>query len=38
VIAETVREVLGDDWSPEIDQAWGKLLEEIDQVVAQTEA
>jgi hemoglobin-like flavoprotein len=38
VIAETVREVLGDDWSPEIDQAWGKLLGEIDAFVAQSEA
>ena len=38
VIAETVREVLGDDWSPEIDGAWRKLLGEIDHVVAQSEA
>lgn len=38
VIAETVREVLGDDWSPEIDQAWGKLLGRIDAFVAQSEA
>jgi hemoglobin-like flavoprotein len=38
VIAETVREVLGDDWSPEIDAAWRKLLEEIDAVVAQSQA
>ena len=38
VIAETVREVLGDDWSPEIDQAWGKLLGKIDAFVAQSEA
>jgi hemoglobin-like flavoprotein len=37
VIAETVREVLGDDWSPEIDQAWGKLLGKIDAFVAQSE-
>jgi len=37
VIAETVREVLGDDWSPEIDQAWGKLLAKIDAFVAQSE-
>ena len=26
VIAETMRELLGDDWSPEIDAAWRKLL------------
>jgi len=38
VIAKTVREVLGDDWSAEIDQAWGKLLGEIDAFVAQSEA
>ena len=38
VIAETVREVLGDDWSAEIDQAWGKLLGEIDAFGAQSEA
>jgi hemoglobin-like flavoprotein len=37
VIAETAREVLGDDWSPEIDQAWGKLLGKIDAFVAQSE-
>ena len=30
VIAETVRELLGNDWSPEIDAAWRKLLDEID--------
>ena len=35
VIAETVREVLGDDWSPQIDVAWRKLLDEIECVVAQ---
>ena len=33
VIAETLREVLGDDWSPEIDAAWRKLLAEIEGVV-----
>jgi hypothetical protein len=38
VIAETVREVLADDWSPEIDQAWRKLLVEIDAFVALSEA
>ena len=27
VIAETMRELLGDEWSPEIDAAWRKLLE-----------
>jgi hemoglobin-like flavoprotein len=37
VIADTLRELLGSDWSPEIAEAWGKLLAEIDGVVAQTE-
>jgi hemoglobin-like flavoprotein len=38
VIAETVHEVLGDDWSPEIDAAWRKLLADIDALVAQSQA
>ena len=37
VIAETLRELLGTDWSPEIDDAWRALLTEIDGVVAQSE-
>jgi len=35
VIAGTLRELLGADWSPEIDIAWRKLLEEIEAVVSQ---
>lgn len=35
VIADTARELLGDDWSPEMEQAWRKFLAEIDQVIAQ---
>ena len=35
VIADTVREILGSDWSPEIEEAWRKLLVEIDRVVTQ---
>ena len=35
VIAGTLREVLGADWSPEIDLAWRKLLEEIELMVSQ---
>jgi hemoglobin-like flavoprotein len=35
VIANTMREILGDDWSLEIDDAWQKLLGEIDQLIAQ---
>ena len=38
VIAATVREVLGDDWSPEVDEAWRKLLADIDAFVAQSQA
>lgn len=37
VIADTMREVLGTDWSPEIDDAWRKLLGEIDRFIAQSE-
>ena len=33
-----MREVLGDDWSPEIDAAWRKLLADIDAFVAQSQA
>jgi hemoglobin-like flavoprotein len=36
VIADTMRELLGTDWSPEIDEAWRKLLAELDRVVAET--
>ncbi|MBR1198766.1 globin [Bradyrhizobium sp. AUGA SZCCT0240] len=35
VIAETLREILDQDWSPEIDAAWRKLLDEIEQLVLQ---
>ena len=35
VIAATLRELLGLDWSPEIDEAWRKLLAEIAGVVAR---
>ena len=38
VIAATLREVLGADWSGEIDAAWQKLLAEIEGVVAQSDA
>jgi hemoglobin-like flavoprotein len=38
VIADTLREILGPDWSPEIDEAWRNLLAEIDRVIAQSEA
>ena len=35
VIAATVREILGADWSSEIDAAWRQLLEEIEQLILQ---
>jgi hemoglobin-like flavoprotein len=38
VIANALREVLGADWSAEIDQAWQSLLAEIKIVVAQSDA
>ena len=38
VIKDTMRELLGSDWSPEIESAWQSLLTELDQVVAETEA
>jgi hemoglobin-like flavoprotein len=38
VIATTLREIIGADWSPEIDVAWRKLLDEIERVVSQREA
>ncbi len=37
VIADTIRDLLGTDWSPEIDDAWRKLLGEIDNFVVQSE-
>ena len=33
VVAATLREVLGPDWSPEIDAAWRELLVELDYYV-----
>jgi hemoglobin-like flavoprotein len=38
VIADTLRELLGADWSPEMAEAWRKLLAELDSVIAQSEA
>jgi hemoglobin-like flavoprotein len=37
VIADTLREILGSDWSPEIEEAWRKLLSELEDVVTQGE-
>jgi hemoglobin-like flavoprotein len=36
VIADTMRDVLGSDWSPEVDEAWRQLLVEIDRLIAQS--
>src|SRR5215218_10108494 len=35
VIAKTLREILGADWSPPIDAAWRQLLDEIEQLILQ---
>jgi hemoglobin-like flavoprotein len=35
VIAGTMRELLGTEWSPEIEDAWRKLLGEIDQIIVR---
>ena len=34
LIAETVREIIGSEWTPEIDQSWRRLLAEIRAIVA----
>ncbi|WP_334362965.1 globin [Bradyrhizobium sp. AZCC 1578] len=34
IIAQTLRDIVGADWSDEIDAAWRKLLGEIDGLVA----
>jgi hypothetical protein len=38
VIVDTVREILGADWSPEIEEAWRKLLTEIEGLITQSDA
>lgn len=30
IVAQTIREQLGEDWTPQIDQAWNKLLRDLD--------
>lgn len=37
VIAGTLREILGAEWTPEIDAAWRDLLDEIARVVARND-
>jgi hemoglobin-like flavoprotein len=38
VIAATLRELLGAEWSDEIDRAWQELLADIQELIAQSEA
>jgi hypothetical protein len=38
IIARTLRDILGEDWSPEIDAAWCSLLGEIEALVARSDA
>ena len=38
IIARTLREILGDDWTSEIDAAWRNLLGEIEKHVAEVQA
>ncbi len=33
IVADTVRDLLGEQWSDEIDSAWSKLLDELDRYV-----
>jgi len=35
IIVRTLQEILGDDWSPEIDAAWRDLISEIEMLVAE---
>jgi hemoglobin-like flavoprotein len=37
IIAATLRELLGSDWSAEFENSWQKLLQEIDGIVAASE-
>jgi hemoglobin-like flavoprotein len=37
VIVAVLRELLGVDWTPDIDEAWQNLLADIQDVVAQTD-
>ena len=36
VIAETLRELLGEEWSPQMDAAWKKLLAELEDMLVQS--
>jgi hemoglobin-like flavoprotein len=34
VVMQTCREVLGEDWTPDIDAAWADLLAQLDAIIA----
>ena len=36
IIAETLRDLLGEDWSPQTDEAWQKLLADLQDMVEQS--
>src|ERR1700710_1634427 len=38
VIADTLRVLLGTEWSPEMEEAWRRLLGKLDDVVSQTDS
>ena len=38
VIADTLHEIIGADWTPEIDAAWRKLFDEIEGIVKPSES
>lgn len=38
IIADTLRDILGTDWSADIDEAWRAALAEINTIVVQAEA
>jgi len=38
IIADTLREILGTDWSAETENSWQKLLQEIEAILAGSEA
>jgi hemoglobin-like flavoprotein len=38
IVADTLRELLGAEWSAEIENAWQELLQEIEAIVAASEA
>jgi hemoglobin-like flavoprotein len=38
VTADTLREIIGADWTPEIDAAWRKLFDEIEGIVKPSES